>query len=332
MDANLVDYLLNTLDPASRADMDNYLRSHPEVQQRLTGLRRTLEVLAVDRGDPELPADLSVRTLERVSAYQNQSLPYAPRVARGQSAGPTGRPWRRLDVAVAAAILVCVGLLVPTVLHRFHHQHQITTCTNNLHQFGNALLHYSDLNPHPERERGTFPNVARQLAPRNVPGSVVPLLMEAGTLPSTASVRCPGNGTPLGCPLTYHELLAMPPEQFNRFAPQLLGCYAYTLGYLRNGQVLGFSNGDGLAPIMSDGPPAEDSPSRCGLGNSSNHRGRGQNVLYADGSVRFLNTHIVNGDDFFRNRNNQVAPGLDRGDSVLGRSDTQVKNPVNSSE
>jgi hypothetical protein len=83
---------------------------------------------------------------------------------------------------------------------------------------------------------------------------------------------------------------------------------------------------------MSDCPPADETRFHTDLGNSRNHRGWGQNVLRADGSVGFSKGRIVNGDDLYRNQNNCVAPGLTPKDSVLGRSDTRVDLPANCRE
>ena len=70
-------------------------------------------------------------------------------------------------------------------------------------------------------------------------------------------------------------------------------------------------------PLMADCPPANP---QCG--NSPNHAGKGQNVLFMDGHVEFCTERNVGvrGDDIFLNKAAQVAAGLDWTDSVLGRS------------
>ena len=69
---------------------------------------------------------------------------------------------------------------------------------------------------------------------------------------------------------------------------------------------------------MADCPPPD-----AGRGNSLNHGGQGQNVLYLDGHTQWCTTRTVGlaGDDIFINRERRVAPGLDWADSVLGRSE-----------
>jgi len=48
--------------------------------------------------------------------------------------------------------------------------------------------------------------------------------------------------------------------------------------------------------------------------NSRNHRGRGQNVLYSDGSVRFIKIRLVANDDIFA-----LSDGMCRGDELSER-------------
>ena len=67
---------------------------------------------------------------------------------------------------------------------------------------------------------------------------------------------------------------------------------------------------------MSDRPPRDQ-----GLGNSPNHGGAGQNVLFQDGSVRFITNRSLNfDDDIFRNKAGKIEAGTDANDAVLGPS------------
>src|SRR5262249_3195921 len=154
-----------------------------------------------------------------------------------------------------------------------------------------------------------FPDVAQAAAaPRNVAGMVVPVLKKAGALPATFSVRCPANGEPLPCPWTLDELRAMDPEQFRRQAHTLVSCYAYSLGYRAENGVIGprfeADKPNFTMPIMADCPPPDPL-----VGNSRNHGGRGQNVLFQDGHVKFcsLRTVGVAGDDIYVNKAHLVA-------------------------
>jgi prepilin-type processing-associated H-X9-DG protein len=113
----------------------------------------------------------------------------------------------------------------------------------------------------------------------------------------------------------------MSEADFDRCAPVLALCYAYSLGYRGPDGTL-HGPGDhaqasfSQTPIMADSPPAEGV-----LSNSINHGGSGQNVLFADGHVTFLPKRTLGaGDDIFVNRDGQVAAGVDASDIVLGHS------------
>ena len=102
-------------------------------------------------------------------------------------------------------------------------------------------------------------------------------------------------------------------------------CYAYSLGFRdeRSGAYHGPSdnpNSSSQTPIMADRPPAQGLPH-----NSINHGGAGQNVLYADGHVKFLTERTHGGDDIFLNRALEVAAGVDAADIVLGYSSARPK-------
>ncbi len=95
--------------------------------------------------------------------------------------------------------------------------------------------------------------------------------------------------------------------------------YAYNLGYQRQDGTLGPlpATIPENVPLMADLPPFDD-----GLqileGNSPNHAGHGQNVLYVGGHVRWSpNRHVGPDRDIFVNDQNLPAPGLHIEDFVL---------------
>jgi prepilin-type processing-associated H-X9-DG protein len=316
MDDNLVGYALNALDPDTQREVEAYLGTNPDARRRLELLRRSLEPLAADRVECEPPAALVVQTLSRVAEYCCRDLPRAP-VAPHVRAPVASRPlWRRVDVLVAATLLLtALGVGIPYLSH-IHAQRGIAECQDNLRVFYNALKTYGD------QHDNKLPNVAALEPPRNVAGLVAPILMAAGTLPADANVGCPGNSKPKTCPLTLHDLQTLDAEAFNKHAQDLICCYAYSLGYRDqaggyHGPAFEPEQPNHLLPIMADRPPRDPA-----AGNSANHGGDGQNVLFLDGHVRFCPTRTVglNGDDIYLNRDGRQAAGLDCTDTVLGSS------------
>jgi hypothetical protein len=96
------------------------------------------------------------------------------------------------------------------------------------------------------------------------------------------------------------------------------GDYGYNMGYLADGQLLRSCNFRREQYVLVADAPSDYQPGRV----SSNHRGRGQNVLHEDGHVKFIpqlpSPHLL--DDPYHNREGWVAAGLDREDAVLGAS------------
>jgi prepilin-type processing-associated H-X9-DG protein len=113
----------------------------------------------------------------------------------------------------------------------------------------------------------------------------------------------------------------MPQDRFQALAPRLSGCYAYALGYRENDGIEMYPHSAGTVPLMADAPPADVFTA----GNSPNHGGRGQNILFTDGHAEFFTSRFLLNDDIFLNRRREVAPGLDPEDFVLGASATPLK-------
>lgn len=319
MEQMLTGYLLNALTEREKSEVEEYLAQHPEARETLALLEAAIAPLAADKDAPVAPPHLVERTLakvaEHICAPKNppSELPKAPPTRT--SLGVAAPYWRRVDVLVAACLLLTfIGLSLITLgrLRGPTSAAMMAECKNNLRQFFIALHAYRDLH-------GEFPDVSKE-APRDVAGMVVPILADAGTLPSSASIRCPGLGSPLTCQLTLDVLRKMSNEEFEQRSPCLSMCYAYSLGSRNEGG--GFrAPGDGpkdgwsQMPLMADRPPAEGV-----LRNSINHAGTGQNVLFADGSVQFMALRTRADDDIFLNRERRVAAGIDASDIVLGYS------------
>jgi hypothetical protein len=111
-------------------------------------------------------------------------------------------------------------------------------------------------------------------------------------------------------------------SDFYRQADKLVPSYAYSLGHRdEDGNYYGPMIPDGQeaadVPLMADSPPEDGGP-----GNSDNHGGTGQWVLFADGHARFIKERTAGKlkDDIYRNKANLVAAGLDPCDIVLGPS------------
>jgi hypothetical protein len=321
MEENLAGYLLGALDPESERQVEQYLANHPHARPRLEQLRRTLERLSADRDGVDPPADLRFATLARIAEYRCRTLPQAPVPLRSQLAG--GRPsWRAINVVVAACLLIVLsGVGAHWVYQRWNAQDQLA-CQNNLERWYLALTSYADQNG------GALPKIEAQ-PPKNRAGLFVTMVPDTGF-----TVTCAANGQRGPGPFTLQELVDMEsnnPERFQNLIRELSGCYAYSLGYEEwedgKPKLVGLRLDSGATmPIMADRPPMQDVGSLST--NSPNHGGKGQNVLFVGGQVRFLIEPKVNGDDdIYHNRDYQVGAGKDMRDVVLGASNSCPYSP-----
>jgi hypothetical protein len=311
MHENLVGYLLGSLDEATTRQVEAHLHSNPDARRQLVLLKHALSPLAADADAPAPPPGLAGRTLALIGEPVSANMPRAPR----EPAAPATRAWwRRVDVAVTATLLIFTVAAAAPLVYQLQRTHARMACQSNLRDFYVALATYRD-------QRGSYPDLTHE-SPRNVAGIVVPMLSDAGVLPATFSVRCPGVGNHLGCTVTLAGLRNMTDQEFQMQAPNLAMCYAFALGYRDDAGAYHapwLLPADSL-PILADSPPSDGIPS-----NSANHDGTGQNVLFLDGHFRFVTQrHVGNpDDDIFLNRDNRVAAGVDAQDNVLGRSATR---------
>jgi hypothetical protein len=325
MDDKLVGYLLKALDPEEEREVAAHLRDRPEARARLEVLRELLAPLSADAEPPEPPAGLVVATLARVAEQARPAardggppirrLPAAPRPSPSQWGAGRPRWFRRADVLVAAALLVLVGGLVPPWLLGRWHDYQVRSCQQNLSAYWQALMTYSDVHD------GRFPQVKAQEGPLGYAGSFVPVLYDAGVLSPAVSVQCPAVGRR---PPAYslRDLETAYRERRGEFAALIRDAvpgYAYSLGYEEGERLHGLQRDLGdYQPLLAD------RPSDSGAGNSANHGGGGQNVLYIGGHARWTTDRNAGAgrDDIFLNRLNERQAGLGPTDTVLGPSDS----------
>ncbi len=228
--------------------------------------------------------------------------------ALSPAAGEYGsrRRWSWLDLSVAGAIAAAAAFLLVPAIYQSHLYSQRIQCQDNLQHVGAALANYSD------RHDGYYPTTSPHL-----PLSAATLVSQ-GYVPDSAVVcpSTPHDGVDEPSPIALPESLkALQWEQLNKLVSKW-NSYGYTLG---------FRDGDRLLPqrnqhrknfaLSSDmpGKSPSDKPS-----NSPNHGGNGQNVLFEDGHVSYLNSSKTDGgEDIFRNADGEVGPGVDRDDAVI---------------
>lgn len=306
MNEDLLDYVLKQDDAEQRGVTEARLRSDADAARRVVALRKFMEVLDADKDQPAPPPDLVAQTIGRIAEYicEHEKQPASSDpliddlmkkmtperwrdVAEVLDRASAPNPGRRADWIVAGSIFaIAVGLLFAGIPY-LRQRNYVVACQNQMRQVYGGIEGFADLHD------GKYPQVGEK-PPYLTAGSVLPMLRDAGTLPSTAVYSCPAA------------------------QPKYPAGYAYSLGYHdQTGQIVGLrhddADGSDLLAVLADRPAPER------VGPNPDH-GYGQNVLYMGGNVRFSTTTMAgpNGDDIYRNKDGMVAAGRSRDDVVLG--------------
>lgn len=305
----MLDYALRLQDEAAREASDRALAVDPLLEDRLGRLTLKMSRLCDDGESYEPPPGLASRTIALVDR----------RKARPQVGDfvPKKAPFRLADFAVAAVVFFAAMLTLSVPLLRSRMEAGRTACADNLRSLGVSLAKYSSTH-------GAYP-----LVPETYPaGTYGVMLQDSKTLTDPSVLSCPADARDRRRSLLpdlnkFRQLIAHSPEAG---CSMVGGHFAYNVGYRQSGETVPIPDTPfDVVPIASDGPPIN----REGVilpGNSPNHGGRGQNVLFSDGHVSWKNNRWVSGADrdIFLNEAHRAAHGLHQADSVLVPSGHRV--------
>ena len=308
MNANdLLDYTLGQLDEPRRESFDRQVAADPELATRVSRLARAIELLVDDGDEYGPPPDLARRTIQLVAERRGRRMIL--------EFVPARVPFRWADVAVAAGIfLAALATLLPAV-NRSRVRADQAACAFNLEQLGTGLAQYAGA-------FGVYPYVHPARAPAPYAGAFAVLLHDAHYLSDPRLLTCPHRShgrapdpLPTFADLCQAEECAERP----RTAPCLHAVdYGYNLGTQDGGRYRPVpATAAGSVPLLSD-QPGFDGPQSIRPGNSPNHGGSGQNILFAGGHVRWSPTRRLGpDDDVFLNQLRRPAPGIHDQDFVL---------------
>lgn len=287
---------------------------------RLLGRRPYLQLLD-DGPAPEPPRGLAQRTIALVEAERRPDvIPFRRRFLDWLPV-PEIVPVRWADLAVAAGVFLAGTLAWLPANHRQMMQASQLACLSNLQQLGTALNRYAaahDSYPYPDTN-----------GPLGFNGSYVPILNDDLRLESgqTTLVRCPSAAQirPVSYPsrlLKSAEMVELRDQSIERFRQALDSDYAYHRGFQEPGgrpRPVPATLIGAVTPLLAD-QPAYDVTGRILKGNSPNHGGGGQNVLYTDGHASWRRNRFLNGQDhdIFLNEHGLPAPGIHVRDASLG--------------
>lgn len=286
------------LHPTSAGEVDAFFTDPPIELEGKPGVAATLLSLLKDSStDAQRRASLVNATLSRVqrdidAPTRTFRFSTPDRSERGHAGA------RRLGdlIAAAAAILIVASVLFPMSSQRAHEARE-AACASNMARAGLGFSLYAADN------RGSMP----QQLPSFLGGtwwdvgasdrshSASLYLLVRGGYASLSDLSCPGNP---------HAVINRPPQgDVDWRTPQEVS-FSYQLPSAGR-------PGWGASPhriILTDKSPVV-LRSRLGersdpTSSSPNHAGRGQNALFGDGSIRFLNSPILG------NMDNIWLPGL----------------------
>jgi len=313
----LIDFLLDRAGPEESREAQRRLASDEAFRRLKENLAHAFAALDL-LPEAQVPANLVARTVARVGLARKTDA----YLARQE----TARPWAvsvfslRELVAVAASILLIVSVFVPS-LRQAHRKALQGQCASNVGQIGAALSSYASQNS--EHLPTVMGQKAQWLAAGNQPvvsNSAALFKLINAKLVAPQVFQCPAVGR--GGFVVRVDMTDFPGGQFISYS------YDHTGGPdgpLRRDQ---FTPAEQEArPILADSSPLFQGgafhPEKVNAATSENHGEAGQNVLYINPAVRWVNQPDVgiNNDNIFKagSLNNYSGNELptNRDDTVL---------------
>lgn len=331
-DEEIIAFLLGDADADLAGRIRACLPNDAELVDRVSHFRELLNHLdgVAERFEP--PADLVDRTLARIDAIPNEvssestaSPVVQPASAAACLSSPIEPSTRHRSWFDSAALTICLvvlcSLTIPAIV-RARYESRRAQCQFNLRETGTLMFDYAMRQP-----SRRYPFVAKN-GPEAFSGVYVVRLMENGLQPSMHSLRC---ASMIGVQRDNHPAVLTVPslEQLHQASPQQLECwqcslggdYAYNLGVFEDDELVAPKNlGSSHFAILADAPWFEDD-----IDQLLAHDGKGINILYDDGQVRFVRSDwIVSRDPVsdhpFRNLRGDREAGIGILDASLAPS------------
>jgi prepilin-type processing-associated H-X9-DG protein len=299
----MLDYTFNQLDDPARGAFEHAMSLDPALADRQSRLDRRVAYLVDEGVAIEIPIGLANRTVDLVKRRRANPQP-------GDLA-PSRSRFRLADFAVAATVFFAATLTLSVPLLRSRMQMDQTVCSSNLGKLGVSLGMY-------KTTHGGYP-----LVPASLPvGTYGLMLQDAHALEDPSNLLCPSvvkGSSPSTLP-DYDKFLEIARQSPALGRTLVGGHFAYNVGYRRADKSAApvSATAGSATPIAADGPHWS-SDGRVLDGNSLNHGGRGQNVLYADGHLEWRRNRWVSkdDDDLYLNEAKLPDAGRHAADSAL---------------
>ena len=302
MPSEMIDLALGRLEGPSLEQANRELEADPALRVRCELLRNSIHLLMND-APIRVPTNLRRNTLafvaERSNHRRRSILEFVPRTV----------PFRWTDLAVAAGIFLAGVITLLPALHRGRSAMSQAGCMFNLRQLGLGLGQYASAHQ-------SYPYVQ----PNEYAVGFYVKLEDGGFVPKgNTSMYCP-------CAVRTGDMKEVQgvinqirnPSQSS--TPLPVKCdYAYNVGYWADGKPTPVAPCHSrMIPLLAD-QPAFNAYGEILQGNSPNHFGRGQNILFQDLSVRWyrLRQILPNDGDIYLNNEHRPSYGVHEFDCSL---------------
>lgn len=306
--SRLEDTLTETLGQAYEPCPDNLVD--------LTIARLKLAAMATKVGaepEPEPVTTTPSIDIHQLLKQQQQYVPAESAAAKGRFELLRTRYFRPVfeGLAAAAAIAIVAGMVFPSLGLMRQHSRQVA-CGQNMAQVGTAFAGFmNDQNPRMSdmkiKDGAPWWKIGYNSPETQSNTRYVWQLVKQGYVPADAFI-CNGRNGAAPVQLTKEQMATL-----NDFPSRGNVSYSFVIfneGTFRPAKSRNVVAGD-LNPVFEKIPCQQSIYQKLNefekvLLNeqlrqmmSGNHAGRGQNILFSDGSVQFIRTRLVNGDDIF---------------------------------
>ena len=318
----IFDYYFGLTSQEQNVEAEALISSNEQAAVIHTKLKATLEPL--NSLEPEsCPDSLVERTVRRLNSAANPGQDQLEQLLAGEQSrgnGAKGRLWATMAGRLAAAAaFVILGSVLLTTFRYFRYNSRLHQCQM---QQGNI---FQGLTKYISEHDGNRPAVATAAGSPwwklGAPGDEnhsntrhIFLLVKGGYVKPGVFV-CPGSKSgspPELTPSQIRDLKDFPDRRYVPYSFQII-CHRTTGGKLRCRKVLMAD----WNPLFEELPEDFSKPFQLRLTkrlltlNSTNHRRRGQNVLFGDGCVEFRKTRFIGTDDIFTLQDTDIYQGCE---------------------
>lgn len=320
----IFDYCLGTADFEQRENARHLIESNPEAADFCSKVQSSIGPLDEWKVEP-CPEDLvdsTVSYVSRAAGHSEEKL--GELLAFEESHTPARRStlWINIGRRLAmAAVFMLVGGIALTAMQYMRYHAWRTQCQAQLAGIAKGISNYS------ADYDGRMPSVAMSAGSPwwkvgsqgqdNVSNTRHIWLLVKGGYVGPNEFLCPGAKTGQLQPITDQqakELFDFPNRKYIPYSTRLICEKAPS--YSSQGRKLIISD---MNPLFESLPTDFGRPLELKLDdklmkvNSNNHGGRGQNLLFSDNSVQFVNTRRVgiNNDDIFTLRGTKIYKGIE---------------------